>query len=80
MLWIVQDVRQRMFLEIYLESTRTIAWLDLVIATIISVAIILLGQAVVSYEVFTGKTLPRRGLLRHWRRAIILAAGYSILV
>ena len=80
MLWVIQDARQRTFLEIYLESTRTIARLDLVIAAIISVAIILLGQAVVSYEVFTGKTLPRRGLLRHWRRAIILAAGYGILV
>ena len=79
-LWLVQYARQRTFLEIYLESTRTISRIDLVIATIISVAIILLGQAIVSYEVFTGKTLPRRGLLRHWRRAMILAAGYGVLV
>lgn len=80
LLWIVEDARQRTFLEIYAESTTTITRLDLIIATAISVAIFLLGQALVSYEVFTGKTLPRRGLQRHWRRAIFLAAGYGILV
>jgi signal transduction histidine kinase len=37
-----------------------------------------LGQAIVSYEVFTGKTLPRRGLVRQWRQAIGLAAGYGL--
>jgi signal transduction histidine kinase len=47
---------------------------------LVAVVIILLGQAIVSYEVFTGKTLPRRGLLRHWRRAVTLAVGYSLLV
>jgi signal transduction histidine kinase len=39
-----------------------------------------LGQAVVSYEIFTARTLPRNGLFQHWRRALILAAGYSLLV
>ena len=41
---------------------------------------VLTGQAIVTYEVFTGKALPRRGLLRFWQRALILAAGYSLLV
>ena len=40
----------------------------------------LLGQAIVSYEVFTGKTLPRRGLARYWRNALILAAGFGGLL
>lgn len=79
-LWIVQDARQRTFLEIYAESAVIIALFDLFISLIIAVAIVLLGQAVVSYEVFTGKTLPRRGLSRHWRRAAILAAGYGAAV
>jgi signal transduction histidine kinase len=47
---------------------------------LIGLSILLLGQAVVSYEVFTGKTLPRRGLARHWGRMILLAAAYSLLV
>jgi two-component sensor histidine kinase len=80
MLWIVQDARQRTFLEIYLEAQLTIAILDLLISSIIGVVIVLLGRAVVSYEVFTGKTLPRKGLLRQWRQAVILAAGYGIVI
>lgn len=78
--WFVQDVGRRTFYEIYLFSTNLIAILDLVVETIIGVAILLLGQAIVSYEVFTGKTLPRRGLLRHWQRVVLLAVGYGFLV
>ncbi|MBA3531373.1 MAG: hypothetical protein H0T73_05565, partial [Ardenticatenales bacterium] len=47
------------------------------ISSLIAVAIIFLGQAIVAYEIFTGKALPRRGLRRHWRNAIILALGYG---
>ncbi|UCD42738.1 MAG: hypothetical protein JSV69_03765, partial [Chloroflexota bacterium] len=57
-----------------------IGWLDLGIALMIALSILLLGQAVVSYEVFTGKTLPRRGLARYWQWAVIMAAGFSLLV
>lgn len=80
MLWIVQDSRQRTFLEIYLEAQLTIAILDLLISSIIAVVIVLLGRAVVSYEVFTGKTLPRGGLRRQWRQAVLLAAGYGVVI
>ncbi|WP_420630602.1 sensor histidine kinase [Candidatus Leptofilum sp.] len=79
-LWIVQDARQRTFLEIYLEAQLTIAILDLLISGIIAVVIVLLGRAVVSYEVFTGKTLPRGGLKRQWRQAVMLAIGYGIAI
>jgi signal transduction histidine kinase len=54
-----------------------IAIFDFVIESSIGLAVILLGQAIVAYEVFTGKTLPRRGFLRHWRNAILLAAGLA---
>lgn len=57
-----------------------LAWADLLIASLIAVSITLAGQAIVSYEVFTGKTLPRRGLRRYWQRALILAAGYSLVI
>ncbi len=58
----------------------SLGWLDLLIASLIGFAILMVGQAIVSYEVFTGKTLPRRGLRRFWRRAVILAAGFGILL
>ena len=53
---------------------------DALLAGLISVAVLLAGQAIVAYEVFTGKALPRGGLRRHWRYAILLAAGYGALV
>lgn len=80
MLWIMQDANQRTFLEIYLGAQLTISILDLLISAIIGVVIVLLGRAVVSYEIFTGKTLPRRGLLRQWRQAVMLAVGYGIVI
>jgi hypothetical protein len=54
--------------------------LDLVISVLIGIAVLLLGQAIVAYEVFTGRILPRRGLARYWRNAILLAGGYSLIV
>ncbi|MDH3944828.1 MAG: hypothetical protein OEV06_12105, partial [Anaerolineae bacterium] len=51
---------------------------DLLIAVVISAAVLALGQAIVAYEIFTGKALPRRGFLRQWRRVIMLAAGYGL--
>ena len=53
---------------------------DLVISSLVGVAVVLMGKAVVSYEIFTGKTLPRRGFLRQWRNIVAVAMAYSILV
>ncbi len=75
-LWMARNAHTQTLSQI----THTIAWFDLATATLIGTAIVLLGQAVVSYEIFTGKTLPRRGFLRQWYRAIFLAAGYGFLV
>jgi signal transduction histidine kinase len=80
MAWLAEETHRAVFADVYTRSVETIAWLDLIVATLIGISILLLGQAVVSYEVFTGKTLPRRGLTRHWYRMILLAAGYSLLV
>jgi signal transduction histidine kinase len=80
MLWIVLKARQRALYGVYTDMALTVAWFDLIIAFLIAIVIILLGRAVVSYEVFTGKPLPRRGFFRHWRSTVILAAGYSVVV
>lgn len=61
------------------DAQRAIAWFDLAIATLIALAILLAGQAIVSYEVFTGRTLPRRGLRAQWRRMVLLAGIFSLL-
>lgn len=76
-LWLVGNAYRGVFSS---ELVVGIGWIDLLIDSLIALAVLLLGQAVVAYEVFTGKTLPRRGLSQYWRRAVILAAGYSLLV
>jgi len=58
----------------------TIALFDLIIASLLAAAVLCIGQAVVVYEVFTGKALPRHGLVRQWRNAIVLAAGFSLVI
>ena len=58
----------------------TLLWFDLLVSSLIAVAIVLLGQAIIAYEVFTGKALPRRGFARQWRRTIILAAGTGLVL
>jgi signal transduction histidine kinase len=62
------------------EFNRQFAVFDLAVSAGVLLAILLLGEGVVAYEIFTGKALPRRGLRRNWRRIVLLAAGYSALV
>ncbi len=75
--WLI-STRRRQSLD--LEALLALGWFDIVIASLIGLSILLLGRAVVSYEIFTGKTLPRQGLKRHWRNAITVSAGYSMLL
>jgi signal transduction histidine kinase len=53
---------------------------DLLITFLIAVAVVLIGQAVVAYEIFTGGALPSGALARRWRRSLIFAAGYGLVV
>ena len=78
--WALLSIGRRSLNDFYNEITVTVAWFDLVVAVLIAVAVISLGQAIVSYEVFTGKTLPRHGFRRYWYWAIVLAVGYGVLV
>lgn len=64
----------------------TVSWItlvivfDLFVSTLIVAAIFLIGQAIVTYEIFTGAALPRGELARQWRRVLILAGGFGIAV
>ena len=77
MLWIIRNAQRGVFTP---PMTELVGVFDLLIAALIATAVLLLGQAMVAYELFTGKSLPSRGLMRYWRRAIILAVGYGIVV
>jgi signal transduction histidine kinase len=53
---------------------------DALISALLAIAIVLIGRAIVSYEIFTGKALPRGGLSRYWQRSLVLAGGYGALM
>lgn len=59
MLWIVLNVPSGHVADMSL----TIGWFDLVIDLLIALVVILLGRAIVSYEVFTGKILDRKSVV-----------------
>jgi signal transduction histidine kinase len=80
MAWIVANARQGGVGSIDPTLSVTLAGFDLAISSLIALAVACLGQAIVAYEIFTGETLPRRGFTRQWRNALILAAGYGIVV
>ncbi len=63
-----------------LDSLTQFLEIDLGISALLALVVVLLGKAIVSYEIFTGKVLPRRGLLRHWRNSLILAGGCGVLL
>lgn len=78
LMWLVTDSGDEYAsVDIYQRLSQTLAWFDLVIAALIGLAVMLLGEAVVVYEIFTGKSLPRQELRRAWRSAVFLAASIS---
>lgn len=77
MVWVVMHVQARAYDP---GIAFTITLFDLVIASLITVAILMMGQAMASYEIFTGRLIPRQGLGRLWRRVVILAIGYALVM
>ena len=57
----------------------TFKQLDLLVSALLAASTVLMGRAIVSYEIFTGKTLPRGGLHRAWRNSLILGSGFGAL-
>jgi hypothetical protein len=78
--WFLQTVRYETSALIASGVVGVLGIVDLALSTEAAAAIVLMGQAIGSYEVFTGRVLPRRGLLRHWHRNLVLAATYGGLV
>lgn len=78
--WILAQASLPIPLERYPSLAFAMGCLDVLIASLIGGVTILLGQAIVSFEVFTEKALPRGEFQRQWRNAIILAIGYSLVV
>ena len=79
LLWVVFLLRYRALINL-VGLLNILAEFDLILLICITVAITCLGQAAITYEVFTGKTLPRGGLSLHWQRILLLGGAYSLVV
>lgn len=77
LVWVIRNTRVGEFYVLDEAALDMIGRFDLVILCFVAAAVLMVGQAVASYELFTGKTLPRSGLKLYWRRAVIFAAGFS---
>jgi hypothetical protein len=78
--WVLQQVRQGELPGLSARVLTAIIVFDFLVALVVAAAVVLVGQAVVAYEVFTGTALPRGELRRQWRRALVLGAVYSLVV
>lgn len=79
-IWLIQVGQQIPQVAVLLNRySRALSIFDLLLAALLTTAVLLMGQAIVSYEIFTGRTLPRRGFLRHWRYVLLFAGGLSLL-
>jgi signal transduction histidine kinase len=78
--WFLVGVQSRPSSLTALRMLPPLMGFDVLISALLSVAVVFTGQAIVSYEIFTGTALPRGGLLRFWRQSLNVAAGYSALI
>lgn len=78
--WTITNTREGGYYVLRTDDVAVIAGFDLAIALLIGLVVLLLGRAMTRYELFMGKALPRRELARQWQRAIVLAAGYGVLL
>ncbi|MCX6047406.1 MAG: hypothetical protein NT075_20050, partial [Chloroflexi bacterium] len=91
--WVIHSAQQNTTLDLLTRNapytaatgqirilTTAIAWFDLLISLLIALAVYTIGQAIVAYEIFTGKTLPRGELKRNWWNAIVLAWGFGLVI
>lgn len=78
--WAINTAQRSGLLYDMATVSNTVGIWDLVIQLLITGAVFMVGQAIVAYEVFTGKTLPRGELRRHWFNAMLLAVGFGSVV
>lgn len=78
--WLVQNLERNGAEFLSRRLLFGIGAVDLLVSGMLAGVMVLIGQAIVTYEVFTGQVLPRQGLQRYWRRAVLLAGGFGLVI
>ena len=79
-MWTIRNTRVGIYYVLDANALSVIGRFDLIITFLVAVAVLMVGQAITSYELFTGKALPRQGLKIYWRRTVIFAVGVSAVI
>lgn len=80
MVWIFTTLKVGNLYILTNAAFETLSTFDLMAQASIMVGVLCVGQAIVSYELFTGHSLPRRGLLTFWRWTVLFAVGLSLVI
>lgn len=54
--------------------------LEITVTSLVGIAVMLTGKAIISYELFSASVLPRGGFFKQWRGVVLTAAVYSLLI
>jgi signal transduction histidine kinase len=79
-IWFLDRARNEIFPGLSARGITLLIGFDFLICMLIAATVVLLGQSVVAYEIFTGAALPRGELARQWRRTLILGGVYALAV
>lgn len=80
MVWIFNNIKVGNLYIITPAAFETLSLFDLLAQLSILLGVLSVGQAIVSYELFTGRSLPRRGLLTFWRWTVLFVVGLSVVI
>ena len=72
---VIQDGGKSLLLSHQLLALQGI---DLGILLLVTCALLMLGEAVVRYEIFTGVIIPRQGFRKRWRGVLVMALGLGV--
>jgi signal transduction histidine kinase len=75
--WMIATAVISPSLGTYNQMLMVFGGLELAAIVLVSVAVALVGKAIVSYEIFSDKALPRSTFLRQWRTIAMIAVFYS---
>jgi two-component sensor histidine kinase len=78
--WVVATAVRNPSLGTYNQLLTVFDTISLLTLIFISVAVALVGKAIVSYEIFSEKTLPRSTFARQWRIITAIAAIFSAAI
>ena len=78
--WVLYSLIDGFEFFLYRRTWNVLAGFDLAIELLLLLAVMMLGQATIAYELFTGRSMPRRGMQKQWLMVLVLGGLFSVFV